>query len=246
MTTPLAVTFVTPLPTLRCVVEFVSASSAPDSYTVTATVGTGPSQVTYTGTGSASPITIGSVDYGSIMSITVSATTGQTVVTGPAYSYTLTGVLTSYAAILRQRLAEILAAASISGMRLIGDGYGRPRLVGQHEAFTTNNVMCEVGIPRLRQAQLDGARSVATYEIQIRLFEFSSDEDTACDRLWRIFELVRKAVDVTYELGLYGVLSRSWSWSNVEAVPDLDKQYVALEALLVVPLQTYGDQVPYA
>lgn len=232
MTAPLTVRSVTPLPTLRCVVDFEPVTPAPADYTVTATVGSGGTAVTYTATGAATPITIGPVDHGSVMSIVVTAGAAS----GTPYAYTLS-VDTSYAAIVRQRLAEIISAAGISGLRVVSDVYGRPRLIGKHDAFTTNQTLCEISTPRLTGSSFNGSREVDRFEFTIGLVEFTADEDTASDKLWRLLAAVRAAVNATANLGLYGVIDKSWEWSKAEIVPEIDQQYVELDATLSIPIQ---------
>lgn len=231
-------------PTLMLAVEFVPASPAPASYRVDATVGA----VTYTATGQGPVINVQVLKYGVEYSVTVSAVSPNE--TGAATLVTPAPVV-SNAAVLRQKLYDIVSAAGLTmdsrSLYVLADKYARPRSFAREPKSTSWPVL-EIRHPKLAATTLQsGFRRREGWEIDLALSEAAEDSDQSIERLTLLMDKIRNAVDGTQNLGLayLALVDDGWTWSSAGDPIDNNKTQTLVYRLGVM-LDVQVGKLPYA
>lgn len=166
---------------------------------------------------------------------------------------------TTWAAYLRQRVTEIITAAAITipqpddtfqttttrNLKLLVDRWGRPRSPKQVEISASKTPLLAILPPVLRTVQM-GTETLQTevYEVHFLLEEAGTDEDACWERAQYVVDEVRAAIDVTKNLGMYGVADNSWTWT-VSDLPMVEGQTMEFSFKLTVPIVTCLGKRPF-
>jgi hypothetical protein len=235
-------------PTLRIAVEFTPVVPAPDDgYRITVA----HDAYIVTATGDGPIIECQLLRHGHVYGVTVTALyTPEADVVGASTNVTVAPVV-SASAILRQKLYDILSAASISldgrALTIPANKYGIPKTYEGKEPVAQNAPILQIGTPFLVGSEFSsGFSRTDVYAVDLMLFEASGPTDDGNERAILLMEKIRNAVDSTSNLGIGYLITvdKSWQWAAASE-PERVKDGLMLTYRLTLPVQTQIGKLPY-
>ncbi len=151
----------------------------------------------------------------------------------------------SWEQILRQRLADIVIAANITGLYVVSEAYNAPRVLNDHDLLGKRTPILEIGLPRLQTSkQTSIIMRTNTYRVELLVADNQINPEKAAVYCQGVAAQIRAAIDATTCLNLFGIHDKSWLWTYSE--PKEFKSWVSVGMILTIPVQEITGVMPYA